>query len=149
MASEQLNVANRAANSCSPPRSERDEGAPSGMRRAAFKAELGVERLEPVHDTAGTAPLATFRFDDVACTAGLAAEFRKSLAQTGVQRDHPPRTLFGDTVSQRDLAADVAASIEDHRQVALRSFRLKPRQQTKTKSLDLVMGSVVNDPPGN
>jgi hypothetical protein len=43
----------------------------------------------------------------------------------------------------------VAASIEDHRQVALRSFRLKPRQQTKTKSLDLVMGSVVNDPPGN
>ena len=79
------------------------------------KAELGVESLEPVHDAAGTQSLATFRLDDVAFTAGLAAELRKSLAQAGMQRDHPPRTLLGDVVSQRDLAANVAASVEDHR----------------------------------
>ena len=51
----------------------------------------------------------------MAFAAGLAAELRKSLAQTGVQRDYPPRSLLGDAVSQRDLAADMATGVENHR----------------------------------
>ena len=115
MASEQLNVADGAANACRPPRSERDEGAPSRMRRATLQAQLGVESLEPVDDAARAQSLATFRLDDVAFTTCLAAELHESLAQAGMQRDHSPRTLLGDVISQRDLAANVAASVEHHR----------------------------------
>src|SRR5271165_5308363 len=117
MPREQLDVAQAATGTVDVAGGARDEAAPSGMRRAAFVAELLEERHEPVHDAVRLQVRAAIGTDRRPNRLRGARQTLQGAPQVGMHGNPPPAALLRDDVADMDRPAYPALRVEHHRPI--------------------------------